>query len=91
MFMNPRSIPCICDPLSLVLTPSMGFDQSIGGVNAIVDIQNDPVGGRTGTISFAGAVKAFLTFGDDGSLIGYTLTDNNVSTETSVANILAAM
>jgi hypothetical protein len=91
MSSNQRSIPCSCDPQSLVLTPNVGIDQSHGGVNAIVDVQEHPDTGKTGTISFSGGVKAFLTYDETGSLLGYTLTDSNASTETSVANILSIM
>lgn len=90
MSMNQRSIPCRCDPQSNVLTPNVDINQPHDGV-AIVDIQEHPESGKTGTISFAGGVKAFLTYDETGSLLGCTLTDSNASTETSVANILARM
>lgn len=89
MIMNQRSIPCACDPHTWILTPDMGVGQNI--TNAVIDIQDDPFGGKTGTLSFAGRVMAFLTFDDTGILISYTLTDTDASTQSSVENILAIM
>lgn len=85
--LSQRSIPCGCDPQTFILTPNMGIGQSI--TNAVVDMQDDGIGGKTGTLSFGGVVKAFLTFDDCGRVIGYTLADYNVGTQSSVENILA--
>lgn len=85
--LSQRSIPCSCDPQTWILTPNMGVGQNI--INAVLDVQDDPFGGKTGTLSFGGMVKAFLTFDDSGQVIGYTLADYNVGTQNSVENILA--
>lgn len=85
--LSQRSIPCGCDPQTLILTPNMGIGQDI--INAMVDMRDDGFGGKTGTLSFGGGVKAFLTFDDCGRVIGYTLADYNVGTQSSVENILA--
>lgn len=87
--LSQRSIPCGCDPQTLILTPNMNINQNI--INAIINVQDDEFGGKTGTLSFGGSVKAFLTFDDCGRIIGYTLADFNVGTQSSVENILASI
>lgn len=85
--LSQRSIPCGFDPQTLILTPGMNIGQNV--TNATVDMRDDGLGGKSGTLSFGGGVKAFLTFDDSGRVIGYTLADYNVGTQSSVENILA--
>lgn len=86
MHMNHRSIPCNFDPNTHVLTPSMSPDNAM--INAVINTQSDDMGGRGGTLSFSGGVKAFLTMDDSGRIIGYSLTDHNDNIQQSVENIL---
>lgn len=85
--MKQLTISCSCDPATWILTPSMNIGQNV--INAIINILDDGLGGKTGTLSFSGVVKAFLTLDDSGRVIGYTLTEHNASTQQSVENILA--
>lgn len=89
MFNNQRHIQCSCDPSTLILTPNMGSGPNI--TTAVIDMRDDPIGGKTGTLSFSGRVKAFLTLDDCGRVISYTLTDGDVPSQLSVENILAYM
>lgn len=88
MHMNQRSIPCNFDPNTHVLTPTMDPGAMI---NAVIDTQSDDMGGRGGTLSFAGGVKAFLAMDEAGRIIGYSLVDHNAETQQSVENILSTM
>lgn len=89
MFNNQRHIQCSCDPDTWILTPNIGTGPNI--TTAVIDMRDDPIGGKTGTLSFSGRVKAFLTLDDCGRVITYTLTDSDASSQMSVENILANM
>jgi hypothetical protein len=76
------------DPVTMVLMPC-----STPGPNitlAVIEMQHNN-GSLSGTLSYAGMVRAFLTFDDTGSrILGYTLVAGDNVTQQSVANILAA-
>lgn len=84
--MSNRQISCIFDQAG-ILTPSM-----LQGPNttvATVVINVDPVNGKTGTISYGGAVRAFLTFDHLGTRVeSYTLTMQDYATQASIENII---
>ena len=82
-------IQCNLDQ-QLILTPSNSPSPSI--VIAVIQTSVDSRSGKTGVISWSGAVKAFLTFDPTGTqVISYTLTVNDYATEKSVENILRVL
>lgn len=87
--MSQRTINCLIDPATLVLVPCV-----TPGPNVTLAIIETVLTGNgvTGTLSYAGQVRAFLTFDPTGTqIIGWTLTANDYSTQQSVANIIAAL
>ncbi|AEV89587.1 hypothetical protein OBP_150 [Pseudomonas phage OBP] len=84
--MSIRQINCTFDRNG-ILSPvaSSGPNTTV----ALVNIQGDQVTGKTGTISYAGSVRAFLTFDHLGLRVeSYTLTVQDYATQVSVENIV---
>lgn len=87
--MSARQIQCTFDQNN-ILTPG-GIAGQPNITYAELQCQNTP-DGLTGTLSWAGVVKAFLTFDMTGRrVLSITLTDYDPSTATSVNNIVSVL
>ena len=88
--MTCRNIPCVVDPNTWILNPCSAGTP--GSIFAQIVYQETPVGGKTGTLSFGGMPRAFLTFDDSGRcLLSYTLTSQDIITTASVENIVRTL
>lgn len=84
--MSIRQINCTFDQ-NQILTPTVnpGPNTTV----ATVVINGDETTGKTGTISYAGVVRAFLTFDHLGLRVeSYTLTVQDYATQVSIENIV---
>lgn len=87
--MSIRQVHCSFDQ-NQVLTPVgiPGPDTTI----ALIDINDDSLMGKTGTISYAGNVRAFITFDQVGARVeSYTLTMQDFATQASIENIIRVL
>lgn len=84
--MSVKHIQCVFDA-EHVLTPSTA--QVPNSTIATVTFDDSRVSGRTAAVSWAGSIRAFLTFAPSGNqVISYTLAYNDQATQKSIENII---
>ncbi|QBZ70671.1 hypothetical protein pETSU_090 [Edwardsiella phage pEt-SU] len=86
-----QQITCLVDG-NFVLSPAAGVINAPNAVIALVTKSTGPDGSITGILSWAGAVRAFLTYDMTGNrILSYTMADGTQQANQSVENILRAM